>query len=86
VFTGPHLTLDALDQHPVDSVLPRASVGAPQERRAAMLHGTAGVLPEGGAARLLGVVGAPQGASVAMLHATAGVLPEGGAEIPRSAG
>ena len=83
--TGPHLTLGALDQHPVGSVLPRASVGAPQERRAAMLHGTAGVLPEGGAARLLGAVCAPQGASVAIPHAAVGVLPEAGAEILRSA-
>jgi len=85
VFTAPHLTLDALDQHPAGSVLPRATVGAPQGRRAAMLHGAAGVLPAGGAARLLGAVCAHQGASVVIPHATVGVLPGGGAEIPRSA-
>jgi hypothetical protein len=85
VFTAPHLTLDALDQHPAGSVLPRVTVGAPQGRRAAMLHGAAGVLPEGGAARLLGAVCAHQGAGVAIPHATVGVLLEGGAEIPRSA-
>jgi hypothetical protein len=64
VSTAPHLTLDALEQHPAGSVLPRATVGAPQGKRAAMLLGVAGVLRAGGAARLLGAVCAPQVASV----------------------
>jgi hypothetical protein len=64
VSTAPHLTLDALEQHPAGSVLPRATVGAPQGKRAAMLLGAAGVLRAGGAARLHGAVCAPQVASV----------------------